>query len=855
MPKHHGSYHSISDLKESPVKPKKTLQALTSAALVLPGLLLTSAHAADKDRVNFQYSRYQEGERNLFGVPNNLKPISADVLHGSGSLSLNDRTKFFYSYTQDTWSGATPITIAPLAANSNNPVLRDNPSGGTTIVGASPLINRTVQLDHDLNPLRQDPRTGQITGQDSRSVMVLSSASPETRNQGNFGLSREWNEAAVNVSGGFSTERDYKSSFGNIGGRLDFNQKLTSLKFGSGYTHSEIGAILDHDASPYISKAAYARQIDRKGGSEILRGDRQDWTANVGLTQILTKSALVDVSVGYTHSNGFMENPYKVMSVIFIDPVALNNNPAVPIAGDMRALIEQRPNIRNQLAFNTRYIQYIAPFDAALHLNYKFTLDDWGVNTNTFDANWVQPFGNVWTFTPRIRYYSQDAASFYQPYLFSRQTVQMNKFDAGKLPDNFSSDHRLAGFGALSGGATLNRRLSKGVNLEAGFEYYTRASAMQIGGGGGNSFADFDYYVASAALKLDMEGVNTARPGAGNSTHNQHASTYHQHKTPPAGIMFGHMLDKPGDFMMGYRLMLGRADGSMMHGSHKVSDPVVVEQGCSDTSPCRFTPTYMDMRMHMLDIMYAPTKWWNVMLMPTFMDMDMNLRRLDKAPPPVPGVHEHQGIAGHETGAVGDTYFSSLIKLISIPGHRIHMNLGFSAPTGKVDIELRRMAKVDGGLIHFGMQLGSGTWDFMPGLTYTGEKNRWSWGAQVSGVKRLEEKNKSGYRLGDLAQATTWGGYDLTRWLTASVRGAYTWQDAVQRDFDSFNARIGPMDFPANHGGQFWDIGLGMNAVIPDGRFAGNRFGFEWIQPVKNDFNGYQLDRKGMLSATWSYRF
>lgn len=836
------------------VKPKKTLQALTSAALVLPGLLLTSAHASDKDRVNFQYSRYEEGGRNLYGVPQSLKPISVDVLHGRGIFSLTDRTKFSYSYTQDTWSGATPITISPLVANSNNPILQNTPSG-VTVVGASPLINRTILLDHDLNPLRQDPRTGQVIGQDSRSVMVLSSASPETRNQGNFGLSREWNEAAINVGGGFSMERDYKSSFGNIGGRLDFNQKLTSVKFGLGYTSSSISAILDHDASPYITKTAYTQQIERKGGSEILRGDRQDWTANIGLTQVLTKSALVDASIGYTHSSGFMENPYKVMSVIFVDPTALNNNLTTPILGDVRALIEQRPNIRNQLAFNTKYIQYVDSFDAALHLNYKFTLDDWGVNTNTFDANWVQPLGSEWTFTPRIRYYSQDAASFYQPYLFSQQTVQRNTFDAGKLPDHFSSDHRLAGFGALSGGATLSRRLAKGIELETGFEYYTRSSVMKIGGGGGNSFADFDYYVANAALKLDMEKNDFTLPGAGSSAHNQHSTMHHRHKTPPAGIMFGHMLDKPGDFMMGYRFMYGRTNDDMMHGSHKVNDQMIVDQGCSDATSCRFTPTFMNMRMHMLDIMYAPTKWWNVMLMPTFMDMDMNLRKLAGAPPAAPGTHEHQGIAGHETGAIGDTYLSSLVKLIDIPGHRVHMNLGLSAPTGKVDIELRRMAKADGGLIHFGMQLGSGTWDFMPSLTYVGEKNRWSWGTQFSGTKRMEAENKSGYRLGDIFQATTWGGYDLTRWLTASVRGIYTLQGTVHRDFNTFNARIGPMDFPANYGGQFWDIGLGMNAIIPSGRFAGNRFGFEWIQPIRDDFKGFQLERKGALAATWSYHF
>lgn len=305
--------------------------------------------------------------------------------------------------------------------------------------------------------------------------------------------------------------------------------------------------------------------------------------------------------------------------------------------------------------------------------------------------------------------------------------------------------------------------------------------------------------------------------------------------------------------MAGYRFMYHWTGGNMMQGAHKASDQTIVNQGCGDQG-CQFAPTYMDMRMHMLDLMYAPTKWLNVMLMPTFMDMDMNLRQLAGARVDPSGAHHH-GAAGHESGAVSDTYFSSLIKLLDIPGHRVHVNLGFSAPTGKTDIKIRRTHKEDGGLIHFGMQLGSGTWDFTPSLTYLGERNRWSWGAQFSGVKRMEAHNKSGYRLGDVFQATGWGGVDLTHWLTATVRGAYTWQDAIHRDFNQFNARIGPMDFPRNYGGQFWDMGFGVNARIPSGRFAGNQFGFEWVQPVRSDFNGFQLNRQGMLSATWSYQF
>jgi hypothetical protein len=198
---------------------------------------------------------------------------------------------------------------------------------------------------------------------------------------------------------------------------------------------------------------------------------------------------------------------------------------------------------------------------------------------------------------------------------------------------------------------------------------------------------------------------------------------------------------------------------------------------------------------------------------------------------------------------------SSLVKLYEIPGHRLHVGLGFSAPTGEADLEFRRVATIDGGLVHFGMQTGSGTWDFLPSLTYTGDHKRWTWGAQLNGVKRMENQNKSGYRLGDVIQATTWGGYSLTRWLSASVRGVYTKQDAIHGDFNAFNRRTGPMDFPDNQGGQFWDIGFGANVTVPKGKFAGNNLSVEWLQPLRNDVNGFQLERRGRLAAAWSYHF
>jgi hypothetical protein len=63
------------------------------------------------------------------------------------------------------------------------------------------------------------------------------------------------------------------------------------------------------------------------------------------------------------------------------------------------------------------------------------------------------------------------------------------------------------------------------------------------------------------------------------------------------------------------------------------------------------------------------------------------------------------------------------------------------------------------------------------------------------------------------------------------------------------------MDFPQNYGGRFWDLGFGLAARVPSGYLAGNRLKVEWLQPVVQDVNGYQLERTGTLTAVWSVEF
>jgi len=861
---------------ESAIQASPSSRALTAAALALPGLAPSPAHAAEGDDFSFQYGRYQESERNLFGVTSAFDPILVDSLQGSASLTLFDRLKFFANYVQDTWSGATPIATAPqgLLSDPGRTCSGGNcPTSPDGVSGATPFINGTLFFDSQFNPLQElkdasgnplfDEDGNPLFRENGQLVDTISFASPEARKQGDFGLSYEWNEAALDVGGGISLENDYESRWGSLGGRWDLNQKRTTLNLGLSYTASDTEALLDPDALPYIDTSAFDNQIEilTPHGDEILLGAREDWAAQFGVTQILSNNALLQTSLGYIRSTGYLANPYKVMEVAFIDPTQQFLEPLGVFIGQVQALLEQRPDTRNQWTWDARYVQYVEPLNAALHLGYRFYSDDWGIDAHTFESSWGQPLSRGWTVTPWIRYYSQDAADFYQPFLISRQAyettivddltgeVTIIPFDPKKLPANFSSDHRLSGYGALSGGLIVSKEFARGISLEAGFEYYTHEGGLKLGGGGEGDYADFNYYQVNAALNVSLD---TALSSAGGG----HESHEHAHGHAPAGVMFDHMLPKAGDFMVDYRYMYSRQSGDTLRGSNAVSDQEIINQGCG-SDVCRVTPEEMSMHMHMLELMYAPTDWLNLMLMPQFVDMDMTLRDLEDAPPPPDGTPPGH-FTRHGTGGVGDTSMFALVKLFDVPGHHMHLGLGLSAPTGETDIRLRRIHQADPEFIHYHMQLGSGTWDLLPNLTYTGAQGRWSWGGQLSGIHRLEDANESGYALGDQFQATAWGSVGLTDWLSASVRGVYTTQGEIKGEFDGqvgHKDREGPMDFPQNYGGRFWDVGFGLSAEIPIVGLKDNRLSVEWLQPVEDDFNGFQLERDGSLFVSFSLTF
>ncbi len=317
----------------------------------------------------------------------------------------------------------------------------------------------------------------------------------------------------------------------------------------------------------------------------------------------------------------------------------------------------------------------------------------------------------------------------------------------------------------------------------------------------------------------------------------------------PAGVMLDHM-HSAGEFMVGYRYMYSSAGNVMLQGKDQASDAALAAAGFSTT------PERMVMHMHMLDIMYAPTDSLTLMLMPQFMSMDMTMRPVVGAM--AGGEHdghsEHGGAAGgthsHGTSGFGDTIVSGLVRLWDRDNHHLHMGLGLSLPTGSVQ---RRDSS--GVFTHYMMQLGSGTWDLLPSLTYSGQADQWGWGAQASATIRLENANKSGFRFGDIYQATAWGSRNLSDWLSTSARLIYTTQADISGHYNGPHNHSSPADLQPNYGGDFLEAGLGLNAAIQTGMFAGHRFGAEVLLPMHQNVNGFQQRRDVTVHVSWSKAF
>jgi hypothetical protein len=242
------------------------------------------------------------------------------------------------------------------------------------------------------------------------------------------------------------------------------------------------------------------------------------------------------------------------------------------------------------------------------------------------------------------------------------------------------------------------------------------------------------------------------------------------------------------------------------------------------------------MDMHMFGTMYAISDKWTLMAMLNYLDNDMDMIM------PM-NMSMNMGSSG-----IGDLKVAGLYDLAQWDsGRRMHLNLGLSLPTGSIDEK-----HTNGNTLGYGMQLGSGTYDFHPAITYLAQTDNYSYGAQLGGILRIGE-NDQDYTLGNKFEATLWGARKITDSLSASAKFDYSSQSKVDGEDTRMMKMMSPALNPNSQGRDITTFGLGLNYYFKDGGLSGHRLAAEWETPLDQKVNGVQLELDSTWTLGWQY--
>ncbi len=292
-------------------------------------------------------------------------------------------------------------------------------------------------------------------------------------------------------------------------------------------------------------------------------------------------------------------------------------------------------------------------------------------------------------------------------------------------------------------------------------------------------------------------------------------------------------MHEAGEWMFSYRYMFMNMDG-LRQGRDNISAARALTQGYM------MAPEDMQMQMHMLGAMYAPSDNLTLMAMVNYISNDMKMVN-------AMGMHSEMSSEGF-----GDLSIGALFRLYESEASRLHAGISVIAPTGSTDetgaMMMGMMPRTM--TLPYGMQLGSGTWGLKPSLTYLGQEGGFSWGAQATAAIYLGE-NDNDYRLGNRIEGSLWAGYQFTESFSTTMRlSAQSWGSINGEHDEIMNPMMSTLTDTANSGGQKVDAFIGAAY-----QFSAFTVSAEFGQTLWQDLEGTQLGYDWSLNLGVSAAF
>ncbi len=305
-----------------------------------------------------------------------------------------------------------------------------------------------------------------------------------------------------------------------------------------------------------------------------------------------------------------------------------------------------------------------------------------------------------------------------------------------------------------------------------------------------------------------------------------------------------------GRWTIGYQYAYVKMEGYRT-GTNKLSAADILKSNPLDPDVGKFiiTPTRMVQQLHLISAMYNPTTQVGFLI--TLPYVFQSTDHVSVAPNFSDFVISTNGLSDMTIKALFVPYQDKMTTII--------FQGGLGLPTGSIDeTGLTPSSAVDGlpKTVPFTMQLGSGTFDVQPGITYSGHTSLWNWGGEVSGTIRLGD-NKRKYRLGHRFLSSIWLTHRFSDWLApASSVSLRKWGRV-----DGNDARLpqrpdaAPVANPLLQGGTRVELTLQLYIAAPAGALHGQRLSINWSIPFYQSLNGPQLEADGRLGASWQWSF
>lgn len=284
--------------------------------------------------------------------------------------------------------------------------------GGVKITGPSFLVRKKIG---DSFSVSGNYYVDSVT---SASIDVIASASPYSEERTETSIALDYLRDKVTLSAAYtnSDESDYLARSLHLGISQEIFGGMTTVSLGYSRGWDEVGKLGDPQFSEEVDRHNY----------------------RLGLSQVLTKNLIMEVGLEtITDEGNSLNNPYRRVRFL-----------TSPTSFDYQD--EVYPNTRTSNAIALR-AKYYLPFRAALHGEYRFYTDTWGINGNTIELGYTHPIKNKWILDFKIRGYKQNAATFYN-----------DLFPVASAQNFLARDKELSTFSSLTLGAGVSYEFSKG---------------------------------------------------------------------------------------------------------------------------------------------------------------------------------------------------------------------------------------------------------------------------------------------------------------------------------------------------------------------------------------------------------